>query len=88
MAPSYPRNCRLLSVLEPVTTHPWDLARAGYEANWFCYVASHVTEHAAELDRPTMQRLLSLPATCGSTCAATASTKKKSAERGQPDSRV
>jgi Domain of unknown function (DUF4279) len=52
---------RLLTVLEPVTTHLWDLARAGYEANWFCYIASHVTEHAAELDRQTMQRLLALP---------------------------
>lgn len=52
---------RLLALLEPVTAQLWELARAGYEANWFCYIASHATEHAAELDRPTMQRLLALP---------------------------
>jgi hypothetical protein len=28
---------------------------------WFCYIASHATEHAAELDRQTLQRLLALP---------------------------
>jgi hypothetical protein len=33
----------------------------GYEANWFCSIASHATEHAAELDRPTLRRLLALP---------------------------
>jgi len=52
---------RLLDLLEPVTAQLWDLARAGYEANWFCYIASHATEHAAELDRPTLRRLLALP---------------------------
>jgi hypothetical protein len=52
---------RLLAVLEPVTAPLWDLVRAGYEANWFCYVASHATEHCAELDRQTMQRFLALP---------------------------
>jgi hypothetical protein len=52
---------RLLAVLEPVTAPLWELARAGYEANWFCYIASHATEHAAELDRQTLQRLLALP---------------------------
>jgi hypothetical protein len=52
---------RLLAVLEPVTAPLWDLVRAGYEANWLCRVASHATEHAAELDRQTMQRLLALP---------------------------
>jgi hypothetical protein len=56
-----PQLHRLLAVLEPRTAALWDLVRAGYEANWFCYVASHVTEHAAELDRQTMQRLLALP---------------------------
>lgn len=39
----------------------WELVRAGYGANWFCYIASHATEHAAELDRQTLQRLLALP---------------------------
>ena len=52
---------RLLVLLEPVTAQLWDLVRAGYEANWFCYIASHAAEHAAELDRQTMQRLLALP---------------------------
>jgi hypothetical protein len=52
---------RLLAILEPVTASLWDLVRAGYEANWFCYVASHPTEHAAELDRQTMQRLFAFP---------------------------
>jgi Domain of unknown function (DUF4279) len=52
---------RLLAVLEPLTAQLWDLARAGYEANWFCYIASHAAEHAAELDRQTMRRLLALP---------------------------
>lgn len=45
----------LLTVLEPVAAQLWDLIRDGYEANWFCYIASHATEHAAELDRQTMQ---------------------------------
>ena len=44
-----------------MTAALWDLAGSGYEANWLCYVASHATEHAVELDRQTMQRLLALP---------------------------
>jgi Domain of unknown function (DUF4279) len=52
---------RLLAILEPVTTLVWDLVHEGYEANWFCYIASHATEHAAELNRTTLQRLLALP---------------------------
>jgi hypothetical protein len=52
---------RLLDDLEPVTAQLWDLVHAGYKANWFCYIASHATEHAAELDRQTLQRLLALP---------------------------
>jgi hypothetical protein len=67
---------RLLAVLEPVTAPLEDLARTGYEANWLCYVASHTTEHASELDRHTIERLLALPATCDSTSVATVSTKK------------
>ncbi|MGB6577558.1 MAG: hypothetical protein WBF34_06535 [Streptosporangiaceae bacterium] len=38
-----------------------DLVHAGYQANWFCFIASHVTGHAAELDRQTTRRLLALP---------------------------
>ena len=52
---------RLLAVLEPVAAQLWELVREGYEANWFCWVASHAAEHAAELDRATMRRLLALP---------------------------
>jgi hypothetical protein len=52
---------RLLVILEPVTALLWDLVEAGYEANWLCYVASHATEHAAELDRQLLGRLLTLP---------------------------
>ena len=52
---------RLLAILEPVTAPLWELIHAGYDANWFCYIASHATEHAAELDRQTMQRILALP---------------------------
>ena len=52
---------RLLAVLEPATAALWELAHAGYDANWLCYIASHATEHAAELDRHTMRRVLALP---------------------------
>jgi hypothetical protein len=44
-----------------VTAPLWELIHTGYDANWFCYIASHATEHAAELDRQTMQRILALP---------------------------
>jgi Domain of unknown function (DUF4279) len=52
---------RLLDTLEPVTALLWELADDGYEPNWFCYIASNAAEHAAELDRRTLQRLLALP---------------------------
>jgi Domain of unknown function (DUF4279) len=52
---------QLLTILEPATALLWELIHEGYEANWFCYIASHATEHAAELDRMTLQRLLALP---------------------------
>jgi hypothetical protein len=52
---------RLLAVLEPLTAPLWELADAGYDANWLCYVGSHATEHAAELDRQTLRRILALP---------------------------
>jgi hypothetical protein len=52
---------RLLAILEPVTAQLWELARTGYHPNWLCCIASHATEHAAELDRNTLQRLLALP---------------------------
>jgi hypothetical protein len=52
---------RLLAILEPHTRALWELVNAGYQANWYCWIASHLTEHAAELDRETLQRLLALP---------------------------
>ena len=52
---------RLLDDLEPVTARLRDLVHAGYKAGWFCYIASHATEHAAGPDRQTLQRLLALP---------------------------
>jgi hypothetical protein len=52
---------RLLAILEPATQALWELADAGYNANWFCYIASNAAEHAAELDRQTLQRILALP---------------------------
>jgi uncharacterized protein DUF4279 len=52
---------RLIIVLEPLTEQLWELTRAGYEANWYCWVASHATEHAVLLDRPTLQSMLALP---------------------------
>ena len=52
---------RLLAILEPVTAQLWELNHAGYDANWFCCIASHATEHATELDRQTIQRILALP---------------------------
>jgi hypothetical protein len=52
---------RLLDRLEPVSGAIWDLVREGYEADWYCWIASHATEHAVILDRVTSQRLLALP---------------------------
>jgi hypothetical protein len=52
---------RLLAILEPVTAPLWELVRGGYDANWFCYIASNAAEHAAELDRQTLHRILALP---------------------------
>ncbi len=51
----------LLDRLEPVTPVLLDLVREGYEANWFCYLGSHAADHAAELDRALLERLLLLP---------------------------
>jgi hypothetical protein len=72
---------RLLAILEPATAALWELAQAGYEANWLCYIASHATEHAAELDRQTIQRVLASLVTCGSTSVATIQTAKAATSR-------
>jgi hypothetical protein len=37
------------------------LVHTNYQANWFCYIASHATERAVELDRQLLKRLLALP---------------------------
>lgn len=52
---------RLLALLEPHTAALWQLVESGYKANWFCWVESHATEHAVEIERHLMQRLLALP---------------------------
>ena len=52
---------KLLATLEPVTARLWELESEGYDANWYCWVASHACEHAAELDRTILKRLLALP---------------------------
>jgi hypothetical protein len=51
----------LLDRLEPKTDLLWQLANQGYTADWFCLTASEATEHAVELDRPLLHRLLTLP---------------------------
>lgn len=53
---------RLLEILEPATKALWELSDAGYLMDWFCYIASHPFEHAAELDRSLLQRITALPA--------------------------
>lgn len=52
---------RLLAVLEPRREAVWRLIDQGYSANWFCYVDSEPAEHAVELDRRLLARLLDLP---------------------------
>jgi Domain of unknown function (DUF4279) len=52
---------RLLDRLEPKADTLWQLADQGYVADWFCLAASHATEHAVELGRPLLRRLLALP---------------------------
>ncbi len=52
---------RLLTVLEPVAQPLWELVDAGCHASWFCLIASHATEHAVDLDRQLLLRLLALP---------------------------
>jgi hypothetical protein len=52
---------RVMDKLEPVADELGHLVELGYWANWFCYVESSGTEHAVELDRVTLTRLLRLP---------------------------
>lgn len=52
---------RLLDRLEPVAEGLWELVGLGYRANWFCFVASNSCEHAVELDRDLLRRILALP---------------------------
>jgi len=52
---------RLLDILAPLQPALWQLVELGYDANWFCYLASNPAEHAAELDRELLTRLLDLP---------------------------
>jgi len=52
---------QLLDRVEPVTDRLCSLAAEGYTVTWFCYIGSHAVEHAVELDRVTLTRLLTLP---------------------------
>lgn len=52
---------RLLDILEPVADRLHQLESRGIWANWFSFVASSATEHAVELDRDLMNRLLLVP---------------------------
>ncbi len=51
----------LLDRLEPAAEQLWALAHEGYTMTWWCYLGSHAAEHAAQLDRLTLTRLLSVP---------------------------
>ncbi|MFI9818141.1 DUF4279 domain-containing protein [Saccharothrix variisporea] len=51
----------VLDRLEPRTDDLWRLVEQGYEIDWFCMLASNAFEHAAELDRVLLHRLLSVP---------------------------
>lgn len=51
----------LLDRLEPVRDVLWQLVNEGCAADWFCLAASRSTEHAVELDRALLARLLRLP---------------------------
>lgn len=52
---------KVLDQLTPVAPELWNLMHDGYEADWFCYVGSFAVEHAVELDRDTLTRVLALP---------------------------
>ena len=52
---------RVLGVLLPRSAELWRLVDDGYQVDWFCHLGSHATEHAAELPRPVLQRLMQVP---------------------------
>lgn len=53
---------------------PW--TGEGYKIDWFCYPGTNTMEHAAELDRRTLERLVALPVTCSSAPAMKRSNSK------------
>ncbi|MBE8522516.1 hypothetical protein ILP97_34365 [Amycolatopsis sp. H6(2020)] len=55
------RSFVLLDRLEPKADALWRLTDQGYVADWFCLATSQATEHAIELDRLLLRRLLALP---------------------------
>lgn len=59
----------LLDILEPVADELWSLERLGMWANWFCLIESNPLEHAVEIDRPLLRRLLSVPGELWLDCA-------------------
>ncbi len=52
---------KLFDRVEAVAAMLWHLEGEGYSVNWPCILGSHGLEHAVELDRHTLQRLLALP---------------------------
>jgi hypothetical protein len=51
----------VLDRLEPAADALHALVAQGWWANWFCFVGSAACEHAVEIDRDLMRRLLALP---------------------------
>jgi hypothetical protein len=51
----------VLDRLEPAADVLHALVAEGWWANWFCYVGSAACEHAVEIDRDLMHRLLAIP---------------------------
>ncbi|MBP2324099.1 hypothetical protein JOF56_004484 [Kibdelosporangium banguiense] len=51
----------LLDRLEPKADVVWRLVDQGYVVDWFCFAVSGATEHAVELGRSLLKRLLVLP---------------------------
>jgi hypothetical protein len=62
---------RLLAVLEPVKAQLWELDEMGYNANWFCYVASSLRSMQSNSTEGSSPPCWPCPVTSGSMSAAT-----------------
>ncbi|AZI56889.1 DUF4279 domain-containing protein [Nakamurella antarctica] len=51
----------LLGILESRSNELWELSALGYRARWWCYAGSYAAEHAVEVSRALMGRLLAVP---------------------------